>query len=61
MAVKLERNMTTRKIAITQVVNRLNLMIEKGLTRMDCIDALKAAKYSDDTIIFLLDLIQADK
>jgi len=53
--------MTTRKIAITQVVNRLNLMIEKGLTRMDCIDALKAAKYSDDTIIFLLDLIQADK
>lgn len=55
------KTLSKREHAINTVVAKMNQMIDLGYTRHDCIDALKQAEYKEDTIIFLLDLIKADK
>lgn len=55
------KRLSKRQHAINTVVAKMNQMIDLGYTRHDCIDALKQAQYKEDTIIFLLDLIKADK
>jgi hypothetical protein len=55
------KKLSKREIAINKIVAKMNQMIDLGYTRFDVIDALKQAEYKEDTIIFLLDLIKADK